>query len=74
VDGTANPPVAVCLDCPLEVPPELLRPRYMNVKEAARRMDCSHSQVRRLVRLGRLPAERHGKDIRIPLSAIPAAA
>jgi excisionase family DNA binding protein len=88
VDATGDRPETVCLDCDSFVPVGVglqgdtpdsdgdFAPAtaYLNPKQVAARLFVTADHVRRLVRQGKLPAERHGRDIRIPLSAIPAAA
>jgi excisionase family DNA binding protein len=42
----------------------------VTVEDAAQRLGCDHSTVRKLVRGGKLPAHRVGRAIRIKVGAI----
>lgn len=45
---------------------------YLTVAEAAELLRCSPQTIRRLVRAGRLPALRLGRDLRISREALAA--
>ncbi|MBS1056128.1 helix-turn-helix domain-containing protein [Gluconobacter kondonii] len=45
-------------------------PVCCRISVVAKRWDCSHSTIRRMVETGELPAIRLGRLIRIPMTAI----